>query len=469
MSAYRFADVQKIMLELGTYIEPLPVLLNVDDQRVPLLGAPVHFAEVHVFPSREMLAHADLLRFGLCIVRAVVPFVTQTGTGSMLSAPVWPQIRTPSQERARADRLAAEADSGRDYATPEALSVWRSITGRAALLYLDELGAEGRARISAHLPHDMTTTGTLSRVTAELGDLSMMFETLDGIRQRVEARAAAMGHPPPRDGYRFNRVAALDFFALSQYLDMVPTYEAEMRRRDAIDFAEFERFTVRAQRIAQRNAMRAANVHAVWGGVPVPLVIEDAAPPVFTGETWDPLNPSETLDIDPADVQDYERGSEDDTEDEEEMDELSAFIFDHDHDDEDVPVPWSTVQPCPFLMVDEFDGVEIEPQTCAICLDDDPEGLAIFEGCEKHAVHRECARAMQLANFRTHAPNKCPSCRRADMITGPDAHGCEICHKGNRTVTLYTLGGGCNCGAVYCWACLPGDGVDCCRRCGATE
>ena len=458
MSAYRFADVQKIMLELGTYIEPLPVLLNVDDQRLPLLGDTVHFAEVHVFPSREMLAHVDRLRFGLCLVRAFVPFVTETGTGSMLSAPVWPQIRTPSQERARADRLSAEADSGRDYATPEALSVWRSITGRAALLYLDELGAEGRARISEHLPYDMTTTGTLSRVTAELNDLSMMFETLDGIRQRVEDRAAAMGHPPPRDGYRFNRIAALDFFALSRYLDLVPTYEAEMRRRDAIDFAEFERLTVRAQRIAQRNAMRAASVHAVWGGAPVPLVIEDMPPLVPQQQT-----------ADADELPDYERGSEDDTEDEEEMDELSAFIFDHDHDNDDIPVPWSTVQPCPFLMVDEFDGVEIEPQTCAICLDDDPEGLAIFEGCEKHAVHRECARAMQLANFRTHAPNKCPSCRRADMITGPDAHGCEICHKGNRTVTLYTLGGGCNCGAVYCWACLPGEGVDCCRRCGATE
>lgn len=458
MSAHRFADVQKIMLELGTYIEPLPVLLNIDDQRVPLLGGTVHFAEVHVFPSREMLDHVDRLRFCLCLVRAFVPFVTETGTGSMLSAPVWPQIRTPSQERARADRLSAEADSGRDYATPEALAVWRSITGRAALLYLDELGAEGRARISEHLPYDMTTTGTLSRVTAELGELSMMFETLDGIRQRVEDRAAAMGHPPPRDGYRFNRIAALDFFALSLYLDLVPTYEAEMRRRDAIDFAEFERLTVRAQRIAQRNAMRAASVRAVWGGVPVPLVIEDMPPLVPQQQT-----------ADADELPDYERGSEDDTEDEEEMDELSAFIFDHDHDDDDIPVPWSTVQPCPFLMVDEFDGVEIEPQTCAICLDDDPDGLAIFEGCEKHAVHRECARAMQLANFRTHAPNKCPSCRRADMITGPDAHGCEICHKGNRTVTLYTLGGGCNCGAVYCWACLPGDGVDCCRRCGATE
>lgn len=465
MSAHRFADVQKIMLELGTHIEPLPVLLNVDDQRVPLLGCSIHFAEVHVFPSPEMLAHVDRLRFGHCIVRAFVPFVTETGTGSMLSAPVWPQIRTPSQERARADRLAAEADSGRDYATPEALVVWRSITGRAALLYLDGLGAEGRARLSDHLPYDMTTTGTLSRVTDELNGLSMMFETLDGIRQRVEARAAAMGHPPTRDGYRFNRVAALDFFALSQYLDLVPMYEAEMRRRDAIDFAEFRRLTVRAQRIAERNAMRAASLHAVWGGAPVPLVIEDVQPLVPQQQTagrWNPLDH-----IDPAELQDYERDSEDDTDDEEEMDELSAFIFDHDH--EDILAPWSTVQPCPLLMVDEFDGVEIEPQTCAICLDDDPAGLAIFEGCEKHAVHRECARGMQLTNFKNGTPDKCPSCRRSDMITGPDAHGCEICHKGNRTVTLYTLGGGCNCGAVYCWACLPGDGVDCCRRCGADK
>jgi len=452
MSAHRFADVQKIMLELGTYIEPLPVLLNIDDQRAPLLEAvSVHFAEVHVFPSREMLDHVESLRFCRCIIRAFRPIVTQTGTGSMLSAPVWPQIRTPSQERARADRLAAEADSGSDYATPEALAVWRSITGRAALLYLDELGAEGRARLSDHMPHDMTTTGTLSRVTAELGELSMMFETLDGIRQRVEARAAAMGHPPPRDGYRFNRIAALDFFVLSQYLDTVPTYEAEQRRRDAINFAEFQRFTARAQRIAERNATRAASVLAVWGSDPVP-----------------PLVPQQQT-ADPDTVPDYERDEEDDTEDEEEMDELSAFIFDDDHDEDEILVPWSTVQPCPLLMVDEFDGVEIEPQTCAICLDDDPEGLAIFEGCEKHAVHRECARSMQLSNFKNGRPNKCPSCRRSDMITGPDAHGCEICHKGNRIVTLYTLGGGCNCGAVYCWACLPGDGVDCCRRCGADK
>lgn len=451
MSLYRFADVHKILLELGTHIEPNPVIMHIDDQRAPLLGGFSHaFAEVHA-ASPDLIAHRDAFGFGLCLLRAFVPFITETNTGSMLSAPVWPQFRTYSQERARSYRSAAEADSGSDYATPEALTVWRSIMGRAALIYLEGLGSEGRARLFDHMPYDMNAPGTLSRVVAELHDLSAMFETLDGIRQRVEARAEAMGHPPPRDGYRFNRVAALDFFTLSRYLDCLPAYESEVRRRAAIDFADVFRLTERARRIVERNARRSAALLMVWGSG-APIVVAETLPPLvpvdFTGETWD------------------ESGTDSDDYDADEINELTGYIT----DENEIPVPWSTVEPCPFIMFDEYDGIEIdETQTCAICLDECRDGLAIFENCEKHAVHRDCARAMQLTNFMTQAPNKCPTCRRSPLITGPDAHGCEICHKGNRTVTLFTLGGGCECGAVYCWACLPGEGVDCCRRCGATE
>lgn len=404
MSLYRFADVQKILDELGIHFEPLPVLLHIDEQRAPVLGGNViDFVNVHGSEAANMLDHRNtpLRQFCFMLIRSFVPRVAETST-AWLSVPVWPQFRTYSQERARSYRMEAEADASNDHATPEALAVWRSVTGRARLLYLHGLGDEGHRRIFEHMPFDLATHGPLGRVVAELMDMSGLFEHLDAMRIRCERRAASMGRPVELDGYRFNRLAALDFFALSSYLDAVPAYEAEVLRRSYIDFME---------------------------------------------------------------------GNSDNDDEDDEDDEMPGLVEiarEHGHE---MSFPWSTVQPCDFLMFDEFDGVEIDAaQSCAICLDeDDREGLAIFEGCEVHVVHRECARRMQLHDFSKSEESKCPSCRRSPLICGPEARMCEICHKGHREVKMYTLGGGCTCGAVYCWACLPGAGEDCCRRCGAAE
>ena len=399
MSLYRFADVQKILAELGVHFEPLPVLLHIDEQRAPVIGRDViDFVNVHG-DDADLLAHRNvpLRQFGFMLIRSFVPRVDATAT-AWLSAPVWPQFRTVSQERARSYRLAAEADASNDNATPAALTVWRSVTGRARLLYLHGLGDEGHRRIFEHMPFDLATHGPLSRVVAELGDTSALFENLDAMRIRCERRAAAMGRPFELDGYRFNRLAALDFFGLSSYLDALPAYEAEMLRRRSIAYME--------------------------------------------------------------EASDY---------DDDEDDETTGLDDEEEHVHEFFP--WSTVKPCEFLMFDEYDGEEIDAtQSCVICLDeDDREGLAIFEGCSVHVVHRECARRMQLHDFSKAEESKCPSCRRSPLMCGPEAGACEICHKGHRQVKMYTLGGGCTCGAVYCWVCLPGAGVDCCRRCGAAE
>ena len=421
MSLYRFADVQKILADLGIHFAPLPVLLHIDEQRAPVLGRDViDFVNVHG-RDQDLLDHrgVSLRQFGFMLIRSFVPRVDETAT-AWLSVPVWPQFRTYAQERARSYRSEAEADASNDNATPEALTVWRSITGRARLLYLHGLGDEGHRRIFEHMPFDLAAHGPLGRVVAELMDTSALFENLDAMRIRCERRAAAMGRPVEMDGYRFNRLAALDFFALSSYLDVVPFYEAEVLRRSYIDFADWDRSSESSS--------------------------SSSSPP-------------DLVDVDAAELVDVDHAG------------LDALVRDLDEEEHAHSVPWHTVQPCDFLMFDEYDGIEIDAaQSCPICMDeDDREGLAIFEGCSVHVVHRACARRMQLHDFSKSEESKCPSCRRSPLMCGPDARMCEICHKGHRDVKMYTLGGGCTCGAVYCWACLPGAGVDCCRRCGADE
>jgi hypothetical protein len=232
--AYRFEHVKLVLATRGINLAPLPVVINVDDQidllRSPAaLGNPNQYADfirLHGWERNEhrLANNADYLAC-LSLTRAFVPEVLRSSTG-WLSAPIWPQILTPGEVRARDDRRAAVADGNTDHATANALAVRRSLTSRAALMHINEMGARGYRQMQDHLPHDLVARDNLPAIIEEIRELCGLFELLDKLRRRCEARAAAVGLGFPRDGYRFWRLAALDMFALGEYIaKYVPFYE----------------------------------------------------------------------------------------------------------------------------------------------------------------------------------------------------------------------------------------------------
>lgn len=368
--AYRFDDVAGTLAQVGlAAVLPLPIVINVDDQVDTLRTYEPRgrFLRNH---GPDRLAHRDANQnaFGVVmhLVRGFVPEVTQSSTG-WLSAPIWPRVlATESQVRARSYRIEAEADGNHDAATESALIVRRSLTSRAALMYINEQGRAGHLRLEEHMPFDRMAQDNLPQIVEEIRELCGMWELLDRLRIRCEARAAVVGLPFPRDGYRFWRVAALDMFALGEYIaKYIPMYEVIMLERFGDDYGE--------DGDENRTWPTAKRVDPVL--VLVECEENDECPLCWGGNDDCAL--------------------------------LSKLRCGH-----------KFGRACFMRWMEELDGQNIE-RTCPIC--------RRFAGCSLR---------------------------------------CAVCNKSGHEKQMWTLGGGCNCSAVYCWGCLPCNG-ECCTLCGA--
>jgi hypothetical protein len=245
MTAFRVADVRAALAPHGVDVGPQPVLLNEDDQRFTILDK--GGAGWREWRDRGALAFGDrnngaqafaehMLKMqpAMCYVRAFTPRVSENST-SWLTRPPWPTFpNPPSAKRARADRLAAYADASDDNATEEALTVRRSLVGRARiLLALCLRGEEGRVLLSSRLPSGFINDVQAELVAQELTPLCALWEEIERMRARSEIRTRQLGrscdnpwHAAPSyvDWYMF---AAVDYHRLAEYLyGAVPLYEA---------------------------------------------------------------------------------------------------------------------------------------------------------------------------------------------------------------------------------------------------
>jgi hypothetical protein len=178
--------------------------------------------------AQAFAEHVLKMQPALCLVRAFVPRVCENTT-AWLIRPTWPT----GMNRARADRLAAYADASDDNATEEALTVRRSLVGRARiLLALDHRGDEGRRRLAARMPNGVLDAAQVEYVCGEL-ELCALWFMLDEMRNACEIRTRKLGRTCDNPGHAarayadFYQPAAQDFKAVADYLyGAVTLYEA---------------------------------------------------------------------------------------------------------------------------------------------------------------------------------------------------------------------------------------------------
>ena len=245
MTAYTVASVTAALVARGIVVGAQTILLNELDQRFTILdnggagwrewrdrGA-LAFGD-RANGAQEFAEHMLKMQPALCYVRAFTPRVSENTT-AWLTRPTWTTFPNPlSAKRARADRLAAYADASDDNATDAALTVRRSLVGRArVLLALCLRGEEGRMLLSSRLPSGFINDAQAEHVVQELTPMCALWEEIERMRSRSEILTRKLGrscdnpwHAAPSyvDWYMF---AAVDYHRLAEYLwGSVTLYEA---------------------------------------------------------------------------------------------------------------------------------------------------------------------------------------------------------------------------------------------------
>lgn len=247
MTAYRVQDVTAALAPHGVDVGPQPILLNEMDQRALLFdkgmtgwtawrdrGALAFgVQDAHAFAE-----HVLKMQPTLCLVRAFTPRVSENTT-AWLIRPTWPT----GMNRARADRLAAYADASDDNVTEEALTVRRSLVGRARVLHsLCRSGEEGRMLLSSRLPSGFINDVQADHVVQELTPLCSLWAELEFMRARSEVITHKLGRTCCNPWHTLRQyddahmLAAVDYHRLVDYLWGATTlYEAILNEADESD------------------------------------------------------------------------------------------------------------------------------------------------------------------------------------------------------------------------------------------
>jgi hypothetical protein len=243
MSQYRLADVAA---ELYGRVHISPgIVFNEDDQRALLLDKFTPYAVNRARGGHYFAEHVHETRDMLCLIRAWVPRVHENSTGWLIR-PMWPTVGSESQNRARADRLAAYANGSDDQATLNALLVRHSLVSRARIITALVLkGAEGQRRMAQSLPRpDFMNVHQMNHVLNELR-LCGLWELVDIMRSRCELRTRQLGRECCNEWHawrayeeNYMQAASAYVWAVDYLFEYIPMYEASILDDEVDEFED---------------------------------------------------------------------------------------------------------------------------------------------------------------------------------------------------------------------------------------